>query len=479
MINIKIPATSANLGAGFDALGLALNYYNYVEMEESDVIDIASSDDIPVPCDERNLIYLSAKDLYAVCGRKLEGLKLRQTNNIPMARGLGSSSACIIAGLVGANRMLGDPLTKDDLVDLAAQIEGHPDNTAPALLGGIVTAVFDGRKVHWVKQEVYTKLKFVAMIPDFELKTEEARACLPKEVSHKDAVYNLSRAALFSASLLTGKFENLRTAVHDKLHQPYRMELIPGCREVFDIAYTHGAYASYISGAGPTVMSIVDVENTYFAGKMKFSLDNAGLGGWQVNTSYSELLAETDRAVFDKALEGLTGAAYTPIQVIAKQTVSGTNYAFLCLETMVTGVPNANHAILTVYENTEGAVEILNIKALDLTDLPVIAESKDEDLLGGWEVTGSGKPGALTAESEQALSDALAGVSGVTYMPIVLLGTQVVSGMNYKFLCYGTASENNPATNLYVVTVYQDASGKSELSSSELFDLNACVTVEN
>ena len=114
-----------------------------------------------------------------------------------MARGLGSSSACIIAGLVGANKMLGDPLTKDDLVDLAAQIEGHPDNTAPALLGGIVTAVFDGRKVHWVKQEVFTKLKFVAIIPDFELKTEEARACLPKEVSHKDAVYNLSPCGAF------------------------------------------------------------------------------------------------------------------------------------------------------------------------------------------------------------------------------------------------------------------------------------------
>ena len=282
MYRIQIPATSANLGAGFDALGLALNYYNYVEMEECDRLDIASAEDIEVPCDERNLIHLSAKDLYAVCGRKLEGLKLRQTNNIPMARGLGSSSACIIAGLVGANKMLGDPLTKDDLVDLAAQIEGHPDNTAPALLGGIVTAVFDGRKVHWVKQEVYTKLKFVAMIPDFELKTEEARACLPKEVSHKDAVYNLSRAALFSASLLTGKFENLRTAVHDNLHQPYRMELIPGCRDVFDIAYTHGAYAGYISGAGPTVMAIVDEENKFFAGKMKFSLDNAGLGGWQV-----------------------------------------------------------------------------------------------------------------------------------------------------------------------------------------------------
>ena len=179
--------------------------------------------------------------------------------------------------------MLGEPLSKDDLVDLAAQIEGHPDNTAPALLGGIVTAVFDGRKVHWVKQEVYTRLKFAAIIPDFELKTEKARACLPKEVTHKDAVYNLSRAALFSASLLTGKFENLRTAVDDRLHQPYRMELIPGVREVFDIAYTHGAYAAYISGAGPTVMAIADESNTFFAGKLQFSLENAGLGSWRVH----------------------------------------------------------------------------------------------------------------------------------------------------------------------------------------------------
>lgn len=282
MIKIQIPATSANLGAGFDALGLALDFYNYVEMEECDRIDIASTDDVQVPTDEHNLIYISAKDLFEVCGKELKGLYLRQSNAIPMARGLGSSSACIVAGLVGANTLLGSPLTTDDLVDLAAQIEGHPDNTAPALLGGIVTAVFDGRKVHWVKQEVFTKLKFVAMIPDFELKTEDARACLPKEIPHRDAVYNLSRAALFSASLLTGKFENLRTAVHDRLHQPYRMELIPNCREVFDIAYTHGAYAAYISGAGPTAMAIVDENNTYFAGKMRFSLENAGLGGWQV-----------------------------------------------------------------------------------------------------------------------------------------------------------------------------------------------------
>lgn len=282
MIKLRIPATSANLGAGFDALGLAMTYYNYVNMEESDTIDITSLDGLKVPTDKSNLIYESASHLFEICGKTLSGLKIEQTSNIPMARGLGSSSACIVAGLAGANSILKNPLSADELVDLAAQIEGHPDNTAPALLGGIVTAVFDGRKVHWVKQEVNTRLKFVAIIPDFELKTEKARACLPKEISHKDAVYNLSRAALFSASLLTGKFENLRTACHDRLHQPYRMELIPNCRRVFDIAYNHEAYAAYISGAGPTVMAVVDEENEFFTGKVKFSLETEGLNGWDV-----------------------------------------------------------------------------------------------------------------------------------------------------------------------------------------------------
>ncbi len=283
MISIKIPATSANLGAGFDALGLAVSLYNYVEMEESDTVEIISADGTQIPTDESNMVYIAARDLFEVCGKKLRGLKIRQTNNIPMTRGLGSSSACIVAGLVGANKLLDSPLGNDDIVDLSAQIEGHPDNTAPALLGGIVTAVFDGRKVHWVKQEVFTKLKLAAVIPDFELSTTKARACLPKQIDFRDAVYNLSRAALFSASLLTGKFENLKTGVDDRLHQPYRMELIPGGKEVFEIAYAHGAYAAYVSGAGPTVMAIADEENEFFAGKVQFSLDNAGLTGWKVH----------------------------------------------------------------------------------------------------------------------------------------------------------------------------------------------------
>lgn len=281
MIRIRVPATSANLGAGFDALGLAVGLYNYIDMELCDRIDIRSTDSTVVPTDETNMIYVAARDLFEVCGKKLDGLRITQTNNIPMTRGLGSSSACIVGGLIGANTLLGNPLSADELVDLAAQIEGHPDNTAPALLGGIVTAVFDGRKVHWVKQEVFTKLRFVALIPDFELSTEKARACLPKQIDFKDAVFNLSRAALFSASLLTGKFENLRTGVDDRLHQPYRIDLIPHAKEIFEIAYTHGAYASYISGAGPTIMTIADENNEFFAGKLRFSLKNAGLGSWK------------------------------------------------------------------------------------------------------------------------------------------------------------------------------------------------------
>lgn len=282
MIKIQIPSTSANLGAGFDALGLALNFYNYIEMEESDTIDITSVDDTPVPTDENNLVYTSAKTLYEICGKKLKGLKIVQNNNIPMTRGLGSSSACIVGGLVGANTLMGNPLSLDDIVNLSAEIEGHPDNTAPALLGGIVTAVFDGQAVHWVKQEVHTALKFVVIIPNFELSTEKARSALPKEVSHKDAVYNLSRASLFSASLLTGKYENLRTAVDDRLHQPYRLPLIPHADEVFKIAYTLGAYAVYMSGAGPSIMAIVDEKNQFFAGKIRFALDQRNLKSWRV-----------------------------------------------------------------------------------------------------------------------------------------------------------------------------------------------------
>lgn len=283
MIKIKIPATSANLGAGFDALGLALELYNYVYMEESDDLCITSLDNTNVPNNENNLVFSSAKAVYDLCGKKLHGgLRIRQSNNIPMARGLGSSSACIAAGVVGANMLLGSPLSTDDLINLATKIEGHPDNVAPALLGGIVTSVYDGKKVYYVKQDVGAHLFFYAIIPDFELKTETARKALPKQISHDDAVFNLSRAALFSASLLQGKYENLKVASQDKLHQPYRIPMISGCEEIINECYEKGAYAAYISGAGPCIIAICDENKYFFSMNIREKLNSMGLDKWQI-----------------------------------------------------------------------------------------------------------------------------------------------------------------------------------------------------
>lgn len=282
MIHVRIPATSANLGAGFDSLGLAVNLYNHVHMEEADGVFISSTDGTWVPTTRENLIYQSAERLFSECGKKLSGLRIVQQNNIPMTRGLGSSSACIVGGLVGANRMLGDPLRLDELVGLASDIEGHPDNTTPALLGGIVTAVLENGRVYWVKQEVHNALRLIAVIPDFKLSTEMARQVLPKEVSHLDARYNLSRAALFSASLLQGKYENIRIAVEDRLHQPYRMKLIHHADEVFSRSYELGAYGVYISGAGPTMMAIVDGADAEFAPSLRSYLGALQLDGWKI-----------------------------------------------------------------------------------------------------------------------------------------------------------------------------------------------------
>ena len=283
MIKVQIPATSANIGSGFDSLGLAVTMYNTIEMEESDFLDIQSLDDIPIPVDENNLVYHSVKYIYDLCGKPLKGMKIRQTNRIPMARGLGSSSACIVGGIVAANHLLGSPLCQRELVNIAATMEGHPDNSTPALLGGLVTAVLEKGKVYYVKQAIAQDLRFVAIIPNFELKTSFARQALPRDVSHKDAVFNLSRSALMSVSLYSGNYHNLKIACDDRLHQPYRLSLIDGAHDVFDLAYHHGAYAVYISGAGSTIMAIVNSERTAFVQQMRTGCDALGLNQWQIH----------------------------------------------------------------------------------------------------------------------------------------------------------------------------------------------------
>ncbi len=282
MIKVTVPATSANLGSGFDSLGLALTMYNTIYIEEYDGIDIASLDDMVVPTDETNLIYSSAKRIYEIIDKPFRGLYIRQKNNIPMARGLGSSSACLVGGLMGANALLGNPLTRDELINLSAAIEGHPDNTTPAILGGLVTCVVDHGKVYSVSVPVDRHAKFVALIPAETLKTSHARSVLPQTVSRENSVFNLSRAALMTASLFSGSMDNLRIATDDMLHQPFRMGLIKGADTAFRVAYDAGAYGVYISGAGSTVMAIVGDKDDTFAEKVKVELMKNGIFNWTV-----------------------------------------------------------------------------------------------------------------------------------------------------------------------------------------------------
>ena len=259
---------------------------NTVTFEESEVLDISSADGTRIPRGESNLVYRSAKGLFEKVGKQIPPLKITQTNPIPMARGLGSSSACIIAGLLGANRMLGDVLNTQELLTLATSIEGHPDNVAPALLGGLTSSVFEDGKVYSVKRNVDETLCFAAIVPDYKLLTEAARAALPKEVSHKDAVYNLSRAALVPAAFCEGRHDLLAIATEDKLHQPYRMPLMPGSKEVFDMARLCGAKAVYVSGAGSTVMAVAEkAEAEKFYSKLEKGLELLeGLDGCEAFT---------------------------------------------------------------------------------------------------------------------------------------------------------------------------------------------------
>ncbi len=282
MIRIDVPATSANLGSGFDSLGIALTMHNKVWMEEWDEIDIKSVDDTVIPTDESNLIYWAAHHLYSQVGKKLPGLKIRQENNIPMARGLGSSSACIVAGILGANRLLGSPFTQAELINLAAKIEGHPDNTSPAISGVLVASAIEGERVYSVSVPVSEKIAFAVMIPPFELKTEKARKVLPDLYSRQDAVYNLSRSGLMTASLFSGNLENLRVAVQDKIHQPYRSSLIENYDNVFRMSYELGSLGTYVSGAGPTIISMVDASDKGFAESMASHLERKGIMDWRV-----------------------------------------------------------------------------------------------------------------------------------------------------------------------------------------------------
>lgn len=253
-VRVRVPATSANLGPGFDALGVALSVYNRFEVEESDRLDLCGCDEAYRGAD--NLLVQGYKRAMELLGLPFCGLRVRFSADIPVARGLGSSSACIVGGIMAADAIHGGGMGKSAILDLAAGIEGHPDNVAPALLGGFVAAIVDSGRVSAVRSPIGEAIVFNALVPPFELETTKARAALPQMLPFKDAVFNVGRAALVAAAFATGDYGALGAACRDRLHEDYRAPLIPGFREVVDAARRAGAIAVFLSGAGPTVMAI-------------------------------------------------------------------------------------------------------------------------------------------------------------------------------------------------------------------------------
>jgi homoserine kinase len=270
MIKITVPATSANLGIGYDTLGMAVSLYSHFTFERADKLTIMGCPEEFQ--NENNLVYVSFVDALAAWGEPAFPVAIDIQTDVPVARGLGSSSACIVAGILGANALLGNKLTSRQMLTLATAIEGHPDNVAPAMLGGFVTSVYDEGQVYSVKKNIDEQLAFAAFVPDFRLLTSKARAALPDMVSHKDAVYNLSRAALATAAFCDGDYSLLGVATKDSLHQKYRLPLIDGGDEMFELAQDLGALAVYISGAGPTIMAVVPRDDQEFFARAQEAL---------------------------------------------------------------------------------------------------------------------------------------------------------------------------------------------------------------
>nr|MDD6334889.1 homoserine kinase [bacterium] len=239
---IRVPATSANLGPGFDCMGIAFALYNTFIIEPA------------AEFSQEDLIIKSMRALWREAGVREVPVCVRQSAHVPRARGLGSSATCIVAGLMAANRLAGDPLNRDDLVALAARLEGHPDNVLPAMLGGMVVGAMEGGHVTALPLPVPDGLLFRAFIPGKELPTQVARALVPDSFSRQACVFTLSRAALLAGAMATGNIDLLGEATRDVLHQPYRTGHIPGWQQVARLAKDHGALAVTLSGAGPTML---------------------------------------------------------------------------------------------------------------------------------------------------------------------------------------------------------------------------------
>ena len=290
-VKVRVPGTSANCGPGFDCLGVACTIYNELELtlleEERLDIEITGDGAENIPVDERNIVWRSIQKLLERAGKAQEykGAIIRMDNGVPLSRGLGSSATAIVGGLKAANECLGNPFTNRDLLQMATEIEGHPDNVAPAIFGGFTISIVRNGKPECFSLMPKLPVKLVVTVPDFFLPTKAARAVLPAEVPMKDAVFNIGRAAMLTAALCKGNKSFLRSVFDDALHQPYRAKLIPGMYDVFKAARAAGALGASMSGAGPCLIA--------------FTVENADDVGMAMRDAFARNNVKSEYHVFD------------------------------------------------------------------------------------------------------------------------------------------------------------------------------------
>lgn len=263
-VTVTVPATTANLGAGFDCIGAALSMHNQFCFQRLEVdasppftITVTGPEADRVQCSEDNLVYRTFLYFFEHIHQVPPAIALEIRLGVPLARGLGSSATAIVGGLVGGNAIAGNPLTQQELMQLAIALEGHPDNVVPALIGGCQMAATDAQG-NWVIADVpwQEEITPVVAIPNFELSTETARSVLPSTYSRADAIYNIGHFGLLVRGLSTGNEAWIAAALGDRIHQPYRQSLIPGYEAVSAAAASVGAYGTVISGAGPTLLTL-------------------------------------------------------------------------------------------------------------------------------------------------------------------------------------------------------------------------------
>jgi homoserine kinase len=267
-VTVTVPATTANIGPGFDCIGAALTLYNQFKFTSLDssssaelIIEVVGTEAHLVKTDETNLVYKAFAKFYEHLRQTPPPVQIEISLGVPLARGLGSSATAIVGGLVAANQLAGAPLDRSEVMKRAIAIEGHPDNVVPALIGGCQLAASGGDVLKaWEICDIpwHSNIVPVIAIPNFELSTQAARRVLPNDISRADAIFNIAHLGLLLRGLETGRGDWLRTALQDRLHQPYRQALIPGYDAVNAAALKAGAYGMAISGAGPTLIALVD-----------------------------------------------------------------------------------------------------------------------------------------------------------------------------------------------------------------------------